>query len=193
MKPAPISTKILRGPKRELEHNINEMIRAQRVRLVPSGPEDDVQPQVVDTQKALSMAFDRGLDLVEISPNADPPVCRITDYKKFLYEKKKKEKEIKAKSQKTVVKEIRFTANTDDHDIEFKSKHAENFLKEGSKVRAYVTFRGRDIVFKERGELLLLKFAQRLDEFGGVEQLPSLEGKKMFMIIAPKGKGGKKH
>ncbi len=128
------------------------------------------------------------LDLVEISPKADPPVCRITEYKKFLYDQKKKQKEIKAKQQKVVVKEIRFGPNTDDHDFQFKLKHARKFLEEGSKLKAYVFFRGRTIVFKERGEILLLKFAQELEDIGVVEQLPRLEGKRMTIIFNPKKK-----
>ncbi len=132
------------------------------------------------------MAEGQSLDLVEISPKADPPVCKIIDYSKFKYEQKKKQKEIKAKAQKTVIKEIRFGPNTDDHDFNFKLKHAINFLKEGAKVRAYVHFYGRTIVFKERGEILLLKFAQALEEYGKVEQLPKLERKRMYVIMAPK-------
>ena len=128
------------------------------------------------------------LDLVEISPKADPPVCRITEYKKFLYDQKKKQKEIKAKQQKVVVKEIRFGPNTDDHDFQFKMKHGRKFLEEGSKLKAYVFFRGRTIVFKERGEIMLLKFAQELEDVGVVEQLPRLEGKRMTIIFNPKKK-----
>lgn len=134
------------------------------------------------------MAKDQNLDLVEISPKADPPVCKIIDYSKFKYEQKKKQKEIKAKSQKTVIKEIRFGPNTDDHDFEFKLKHAMKFLGEGAKVKAFVHFVGRTIVFKERGEILLLKFAQALEEYGKVEQFPKLEGKRMFLIMSPKVK-----
>ena len=137
---------------------------------------------------AIKMAEEAGLDLVEISPKAEPPVCKVIDYSKFKYEQKKKQKEIKAKAQKTVVKEIRFGPNTDDHDFNFKLKHAMNFLKEGAKVRAYVHFVGRTIVFKERGEILLLKFAQALEEYGKVEQLPKLEKKRMYVILAPKPK-----
>ncbi len=147
---------------------------------------DNVEPEIYDTRKALEMAEELELDLVEISPNADPPVCKILDYKKFLYEKKRKEKEIKAKTAKTVIKEVRFTPNTDDHDFEFKAKHAEKFLKEGAKVKAYVQFKGRGILFKERGELMLLKFAEKLQEFGALEQLPKLEGRRMIAFIAPK-------
>jgi translation initiation factor IF-3 len=143
---------------------------------------------VYPIRKALDIAIEQGMDLVEISPNAVPPVCKIVDYNKFLYEKKKKEKEIKAHAKKVEVKEIRFTPNTDEHDVEFKAKHAENFIKEGNKVKAFVMFRGRAIVFKERGELLLLQFADRLKDVAVVEQLPALEGKKMFMTLAPKGK-----
>ena len=134
------------------------------------------------------MARERELDLVEIAPNADPPVCKIIDYKKFLYDQKKKQKELKSKQQKVVVKEIRFGPNTDDHDFDFKLNHAKKFLEEGSKVKAYVFFKGRTIVFKERGELLLLRFAKELADLGAVEQLPKLEGKRMIMMINPKKK-----
>ena len=134
------------------------------------------------------MAEERNLDLVEIAPNADPPVCKIIDYSKFLYDQKKKQKELKSKQQKVVVKEIRFGPNTDEHDFEFKLNHARKFLEEGSKVKAYVFFKGRTIVFKERGELLLLKFAKELSDLGAVEQLPKLEGKRMIMMINPKKK-----
>ncbi len=160
------------------------MIRVPQVRLVG----DNVEPGVYSTQEAQRMAQDQQLDLVEISPNADPPVCKIIDYNKFLYEKKKKEKEMKAKSKSAEVKEIRFTPGTDDHDFDFKAKHAESFLKEGNKVKAYVQIKGRAIMFKERGELLLLKFAERLAETGQPEALPKMEGKRMLMIIAPKAK-----
>lgn len=164
------------------EHRTNHMIRVPQVRLVGENVEIGVYP----TADAQRMANDQGLDLVEISPQADPPVCKIIDYNKFLYEKKKKEKEMKAKSKVSEVKEIRFTPNTDDHDFDFKSKHAENFLKDGNKVKAYVQFKGRAIMFKERGELLLLKFAERLVEVGTLESMPKLEGKRMFAIFAPK-------
>ena len=164
------------------EHRTNHMIRVPQVRLVGENVEVGVYP----TPDAQRMANDQGLDLVEISPQADPPVCKIIDYNKFLYEKKKKEKEMKAKSKVSEVKEIRFTPNTDDHDFDFKSKHAENFLKDGNKVKAYVQFKGRAIMFKERGELLLLKFAERLVEVGTLESMPKLEGKRMFAIFAPK-------
>jgi translation initiation factor IF-3 len=167
---------------------INQFIKASRLRLVG----DNVEAGVFSLDEALEIARSQDLDLVEISPNADPPVCKIIDYNKFLYEKKKKEKEIKSKASKVVVKEIRFTPNTDDHDFDFKSNHAEKFLKEGHKVKAYVQFRGRNIVFKDRGELLLLKFAERLAELGSLEQMPKLEGRRMFVLIQPKADGGKK-
>ena len=158
------------------------MIRVPQVRLVG----DNVEVGVYTIQEALKMAQEQQLDLVEISPNADPPVCKIIDYNKFLYEKKKKEKEQKAKSKTSEVKEIRFTPNTDDHDFDFKAKHAEKFLKEGNKVKAYVQFKGRAIQFKERGELLLLKFAERLNDSGVLEGMPKMEGKRMLAIWAPK-------
>lgn len=162
-------------------HRTNREIRVPQIRLVGDG-----EPVVIETRKALEMAEEQGLDLVEISPKADPPVCKILDYKKFLYEKKKKEKELKAKATKTVIKEVRFTPNTDDHDFEFKSKHAEKFLQEGAKVKAYVQFKGRGILFKERGELMLLKFAEKLQDYGTLEQMPKLEGRRMIAFIAPK-------
>ncbi len=158
------------------------MIRVPEVRLVG----DNVETGIYRTDEALRMAEDQQLDLVEISPNAVPPVCRIIDYNKFLYEKKKKEKEMKANAHKSEVKEIRFTPNTDDHDFDFKAKHAEKFLKEGNKVKTYVQFKGRAIMFKERGELILLKFAERLAEVGALEGLPTMEGKRMIAIFAPK-------
>lgn len=174
-------------PRKEAEHRINHHIRVPQVRLVG----DNVTMGVYPTQEAQKMAQDQALDLVEISPQADPPVCRIIDYNKFLYDKKKKEKEMKAKAKTTEMKEIRFTPNTDDHDFDFKSKHAENFLKEGNKVKAYVQFKGRAIQFKDRGELLLLKFAERLGEVGQLESMPKLEGKRMLAIISPKAKKAK--
>ncbi len=149
---------------------------------------ENVEPAVMSLRSALALAKELELDLVEISPKADPPVCRITEYKKFLYDQKKKQKEIKAKQAKVVVKEIRFGPNTDDHDFQFKAKHARKFLEEGCKLKAYVFFRGRTIVFKERGEILLLKFAQELEDVGMVEQLPKLEGKRMTIIFNPKKK-----
>lgn len=166
------------------EHRTNRMIRIPEVRLVGEG----IEPGIYPTEKALAMAEAQGLDLVEISPNAAPPVCRIIDYKKFLYEKKRKEKEMKANSKQSEVKEIRFTPSTDEHDFDFKCKHAEKFLKEGDKVKAYVQFKGRAIMFKDRGELLLLKFAERLSEIGVLEGMPKMEGKRMLVIFAPKGK-----
>ena len=164
------------------EHRTNNMIRVPQVRLVG----DNVEVGVYSIQEAMRMAQDQQLDLVEISPQADPPVCKIIDYNKFLYEKKKKEKEMKAKSKTAEVKEIRFTPGTDDHDFDFKARHAESFLKEGNKVKAYVQFKGRAIQFKDRGELLLLKFADRLKDFGQLESMPKLEGKRMLAIFTPK-------
>lgn len=174
---------ISRGRKSlEPEHKLNEKIRASQVRLVG----ENIEVGIYSIQEALKISESLELDLIEISPNAEPPVCKIADYKKFLYEQKKKKKELKANSVKQEVKEIRFGPNTDDHDFEFKVKHAEKFLGEGNKVRAFVFFKGRSIVYKERGEVLLLQFAQRLSEVGKVEQLPRLEGKKMFLLMAPK-------
>ena len=147
---------------------------------------ENVNVDIYPIDVALKMADAQGLDLVEISPKADPPVCKIIDYSKFKYEQKKKQKEMKAKAHKTVMKEIRFGPNTDDHDFNFKLRHAINFLKDGAKVKAYVHFYGRTIVFKERGEILLLKFAQQLEEYGKVDQLPKLEGKRMIVILSPK-------
>ena len=164
------------------EHRTNHMIKVPQVRLVG----ENIEVGVYSIAEAQRIANDQGLDLVEISPQADPPVCKVIDYNKFLYEKKKKEKEMKAKSKVSEVKEIRFTPNTDDHDFDFKSKHAENFLKDGNKVKAYVQFKGRAIMFKERGELLLLKFAERLVDVGTLESMPKLEGKRMFAIFAPR-------
>ena len=171
-------------PRKEAEHRINHFIRVPEVRLVG----ENIEPGVFSTQEALKMAEEQGLDLVEISPQADPPVCKIIDYNKFLYDKKKKEKEMKAKSKVSELKEIRFTPNTDEHDFNFKAKHAENFLKDGNKVKAYVQFKGRAIQFKERGELLLLKFAERLADFGSLESMPKMEGRRMLAIFTPKGK-----
>ena len=172
-------------PEKEAAHKINNLITAQQVRVVG----DNIQvPTVVSLKEALAMADEQGLDLVEISPKADTSVCRIVDYSKFLYQQKKKAKELKAKAVKVVIKEIRFGPNTDDHDYNFKLKHAENFLKDGDKVKAYVFFRGRQIVFKDQGEILLLRFATDLEEWGKVEQMPKLEGKRMIMILAPKPK-----
>lgn len=166
----------------EPEHRINDRIRVPEVRLVG----DNIEPGVYSLQDALRIARELELDLVEISPNAAPPVAKAIDYKKFLYEKKKKEKEMKANSKQSEVKEIRFTPGTDDHDFDFKSKHAERFLKEGDKVKCYVQFRGRAIMFQDRGELLLLKFAERLQDVGAMESMPKMEGKRMIAVFAPK-------
>lgn len=149
---------------------------------------DNVEVGVYSLNKALRLAQELELDLVEISPNASPPVCKILEYKKFLYEQKKREKTLKSKATKVIIKEIRFGPNTDEHDYEFKKKHAEKFLKEGAKLKAFVFFKGRSIVFKEQGQILLLRLAQDLEEFGKVEQLPKLEGKRMTMFINPKKK-----
>lgn len=173
-----------RNQDKQYPNRINTDIRVPEVRLIG----ENVEVGIYDLKTALRMAQEQELDLVEISPNAVPPVCRLVDYNKFLYEKKKKEKEIKANAQKTIIKEIRFTPHTDDHDFEFKSSHAEKFLQENFKVKCYVQFRGRAIVFKDMGELLLLKFAKKLEHVGTPEQLPVLEGKRMFMMIAPKNK-----
>jgi translation initiation factor IF-3 len=174
--------------RKEAEHRINHFIRVPQVRLVG----DNVTMGVYSTQDALRMAQQLELDLVEISPQADPPVCKIIDYNKFLYDKKRKEKEMKAKSKSAELKEIRFTPGTDDHDFDFKAKHAEKFLQDGNKVKAYVQFKGRAIMFQDRGQLLLLKFAERLAECGTLESMPKLEGKRMFAIFQPKAGGKKK-
>jgi translation initiation factor IF-3 len=171
-----------RGREPQTEHRLNRNIRVPEVRLIRDGAE----PIVMNTSDALAQAEAQGLDLVEISPNAAPPVCRIIDYRKFLYEKKKKEKEMKANAKTSEVKEIRFTPNTDDHDIEFKAKHAEKFLRDGNKVKCYVQFRGRAIMFKDRGELLLLKFAEKLNDAGQLESMPKMEGKRMIAMFTPK-------
>jgi len=174
---------------------VNRAITLPKIRLVGDDMEAiseaagrTIAPDVYDTREVLRWAQEMEMDLVEISPKADPPVCKITDFNKFVYEKKKKEKEIKSKASKTVVKEIRFGPNTDDHDFEFKLKHAMKFLEEGAKVKAYVHFRGRTIVFKDRGELLLLKFLKALEEYGAAEELPRMEGRRMNVIISPKKK-----
>nr|WP_314289792.1 translation initiation factor IF-3 [uncultured Capnocytophaga sp.] len=160
---------------------MNRDIRVPEVRLVGENVEGGVYP----TRKALEIAEEQELDLVEISPNATPPVCKVIDYKKFLYEQKKRDKELKAKATKVVIKEIRFGPQTDDHDYEFKKKYGEKFLKEGSKVKAYVFFKGRSIIYKEQGEILLLRLATDLEDYGKVEQMPKLEGKRMTMFLAP--------
>ena len=169
---------------KEDPHRINEKITAHEIRLVG----DNVEIGVYALNKALNIAQGLGLDLVEISPNATPPVCKILEYKKFLYEQKKREKALKAKSTKIIVKEIRFGPNTDEHDYEFKKKHAEKFLKDGAKLKAFVFFKGRSIIFKEKGQILLLRLAQDLEEIRKVEQMTELEGKKMIMFITPKKK-----
>jgi translation initiation factor IF-3 len=177
----------MKNDKLKQQYRINEQIRVREVRIV-----GDNGSTVVPTRDALNMAHDQGVDLVEISPNANPPVCRLIDYSKFLYQQKKRQKEMKAKQVKVEVKEIRFGPQTDEHDYQFKLKHAKEFLEEGNKVRAYVFFRGRSILFKEQGEVLLLRFANDLEEVGKVESMPSLEGKKMFIYLAPKKAGEKK-
>lgn len=165
------------------EHKINQKIRAPFVRLVG----DNIDNQgIVSLREALDLADNLDLDLVEISPNAEPPVCKIIDYQKFLYQQKKKQKEMQSNAQKVVIKEIRFGPNTDDHDYAFKLKHAIKFLEEGNKVKAFVFFKGRSIIYKEQGEILLLKLAQDVEEYGKVDQMPKLEGKKMQIIISPK-------
>jgi translation initiation factor IF-3 len=171
-------------PRQQVEEpfKINQKITAREVRLVG----DNIEQGIYPIDQARKFAQDQNLDLVEISPTATPPVCRVIDYSKFKYEQKKKTRELKAKQTKVVIKEIRFGPNTDDHDFEFKVKHAKEFLKEGAKIKSYVHFVGRSIVFKERGEILLLKFAQALEDLAKVEQLPKLEGKRMFLYLAPK-------
>lgn len=176
-------------------YRVNGQIRIPEVRLVGDNLDQisevagkTVESGIYNTRQVLRWATDLGLDLVEISPSAKPPVVRIIDYNKFLYEKKKKEKELKAKAAKTVVKEIRFGPNTDDHDFDFKLRHAKKFLEDGAKVKAYVHFRGRTIVFKERGELLLLRFLKELEEYGAAEALPKMEGRRMIVIVSPKKK-----
>ena len=164
------------------QYRVNEQIRAREVRIVGDG----IESTVVPVHKALQIAEQRGVDLVEISPNAEPPVCRLIDFSKFIYQQKKKQKEMKAKQTVVNVKEIRFGPQTDDHDYNFKLKHAIGFLSDGDKVKAYVFFKGRSILFKEQGEVLLLRFAADLEEYGKVESMPVLEGKRMIMFIAPK-------
>lgn len=176
-------------------YRTNNQIRVPKVRVVGDNLEEvsevvgqTVTTEIYPTSQAQKWAEEMGLDLVEISPNAKPPVVKIIDFKKFIYDKKKKEKEIKAKAAKTVIKEIRFGPNTDDHDFDFKLKHAKGFLEDGAKVKAYVHFRGRTIVFKDRGELLLLRFMKELEDFGAAEALPKMEGRRMIVIISPKKK-----
>ncbi len=177
-----------KNDKMKFQYRVNGQIRAREVRIVG----DDVESVVMPTSKALQMAEQKGLDLVEISPNAQPPVCRMIDYSKFLYQQKKRQKELKAKQVKVEVKEIRFGPQTDEHDYNFKLKHAKEFLSDGDKVKAYVFFRGRSILFKEQGEVLLLRFANDLEEYGKVEQMPVLEGKRMIIFIAPKKSNAKR-
>jgi len=175
------------------QFRINDSIKVPKIRLVGDNFDEisenagyKVEPGIYQTRQTINWAFDLGLDLVEISPKADPPVCKIINYKKFLYQKKKKEKEIKSKTSKTVIKEIRLGPNTDDHDFGFKLKHAKKFLEEGAKVKIYVHFKGRSIVYKDRGELLLLRFIKDLEELGSPEELPRLEGRRMNVIVSPK-------
>ena len=174
----------MKNDKKTNQYRVNEQIRVREVRVV-----GDDGSSVMPTRQALDIARQKGVDLVEISPNAQPPVCRLIDYSKFLYQQKKRAKEMKAKQVKVEVKEIRFGPQTGDNDYAFKLKHAKEFLLEGNKVRAYVFFRGRSILFKEQGEVLLLRFANDMEEYGKVEQLPQLEGKKMAIFIAPKKAG----
>lgn len=174
----------MKNDKMKNQYRVNEQIRVREVRVVGDGGST-----VMPTRQALDMAHEQGVDLVEISPNAQPPVCRLIDYSKFLYQQKKHAKEMKAKQVKVEIKEIRFGPQTDEHDYNFKLKHAREFLTEGNKVRAYVFFRGRSILFKEQGEVLLLRFANDLEDIAKVEQLPKLDGKKMFLYMAPKKAG----
>ncbi|MDC0249277.1 translation initiation factor IF-3 [Flavobacteriales bacterium] len=165
-------------------HRTNREITAAFVRMVG----DQVEAKIVQLDEALNIARNLELDLVEISPNAEPPVCKVIDYKKFIYDQKKKQRAIKSKAQKVVIKELRFGPNTGEHDFNFKLKHARSFLTDGSKVKAFVFFRGRTIIFKDKGQILLLRLAQALEDVGVVENMPKLDGKKMIMIIAPKKK-----
>ena len=179
--------------KPSISFRTNDQINVSKIRLVGDNLDElseaigkTVESGVYTTREAVDWAEELGLDLVEISPNADPPVCKIIDYRKFLYDKKKKDKEIKSRTIKTVIKEIRFGPNTDEHDFEFKLRHAQRFLEEGAKVKAYVHFRGRTIVFKDRGQLLLLRLLKELEEYGAAEELPRMEGRRMIVMIAPK-------
>ena len=174
----------MKNDKMKMQYRVNEQIHVREVRVV-----SDNGSEVMSTRKAQDLARQQGVDLVEISPNAQPPVCRLIDHSKFLYQQKRRQKELKQKQVKQEVKEIRFGPQTDEHDYQFKLKHAQEFLTEGNKVRAYVFFRGRSILFKEQGEVLLLRFANDLEELGKVEQMPKLEGKKMFLYLAPKKAG----
>jgi translation initiation factor IF-3 len=184
MQKKPKSKPFFRAKAPQNEHRLNNEIVAPEVRVIG----DDVEPGIYPVAVAIKMAIAKEVDLVEITPNAVPPVCRIIDYKKFLYEKKKKEKEQKAKAKQSEVKEIRFTPNTDEHDFDFKAKHAEKFLQDGNKVKCYVQFKGRAIMFQERGELLLLKFAERMAEHGVLESMPKMEGRRMLAMFSPKKK-----
>ena len=178
----------MKGDNKKQQYRINEQIRVHEVRIVGDG----IESTVMNTKDAIRLADEKGVDLVEISPNAQPPVCRLIDYSKFLYQQKKKAKELKAKQVKVEVKEIRFGPQTGDADYAFKLKHAQEFLSDGNKVKAYVFFKGRSIVFKEQGEVLLLRFANDLEDYGKVEQMPVLEGKRMTLFIAPKKTGAAK-
>jgi translation initiation factor IF-3 len=182
--PRPQQAQGPRMPRKEEPYAINDRIRAKEVRIVG----DNVENGIYTIQQAIKLADEMELDLIEISPTAQPPVCKILDYSKFLYQQKKRQKEQKAKAAKVVVKEIRFGPQTDEHDYNFKLKHAQSFLQEGSKVKAYVFFKGRSILFKEQGEVLLLRFANDLEELGKVEQMPVLEGKRMIIMLSPKKK-----
>src|ERR1700744_2712854 len=184
MQKRPKAKPFIRPRVQQNEHRLNNEITATEVRVIG----EDIEPGVYPLAEALKMAVAKEVDLVEIPPNAVPPVCRLIDYKKFLYEKKKKEKEQKAKAKQSEVKEIRFTPNTDDHDFDFKAKHAEKFLQDGNKVKCYVQFKGRAIMFQERGELLLLKFAERMAEYGALESMPKMEGRRMLAMFTPKKK-----
>lgn len=179
----------------KFNYRLNRDIRVPRIRLVGDNLDEvsevagrEIETGIYNTNQVIGWAEELELDLVEISPNADPPVCKIIDYKKFIYDRKKKDKELKAKTAKTVIKEIRFGPNTDDHDFAFKVKHALKFLQDGEKIKAYVHFKGRAIVFKDRGELILLRFIKELEELGAAEELPKLEGKRMIVMISPKKK-----
>ena len=184
MQPILNKNSLMKNDKMKFQYRVNEKIHVREVRVV-----SDDGAEVMPTKKALELARKQGVDLVEISPNAQPPVCRLIDYSKFLYQQKKRQKEMRQKQVKQEIKEIRFGPQTDEHDYQFKLKHAQEFLNEGNKVRAYVFFRGRSILFKEQGEVLLLRFANDLEDYGKVEQLPKLEGKKMFLYLAPKKVG----
>lgn len=182
-----------------LDYQINKSIISSKIRIVGENFDElsevagkKIESEVYPTSQVLEWAYELGLDVVVISPNANPPVARVIDFRKFLYQKKKKEKEIKSNTAKTVIKEIRFGPNTDEHDFDFKLRHAQRFLQEGAKVKAYVHFRGRTIVFKDRGELLLLKFLKNLEDYGSAENLPKMEGRRMTVIVSPTKKASAK-